>query len=356
MTRVYNFSAGPAMLPTEVMEKAQKEFLDFNGLGSSVMEISHRSRDFMAVASVAEQDLRDLMQVPDNYKVLFMHGGGRGQFSAVPLNILGSKQRAAYANTGIWSKQAIDEAKKYCDVDVIELEDAVKLDKPWDIHPDCAYVHYCPNETVDGIELHGIPHVGDIPLVADMSSNFMSKPLDISKFALIYAGVQKNVGPAGLCIVIVREDLLNMARHDTPVIMDYTLAANNDSMYNTPPTFAWYLSGLVFKWTKEKGGVEIIEKQNRAKAKALYNFVDDSDFYYNDVAKDNRSIMNVTFKLKDESLDSAFLAGAEKQGLVALKGHRYVGGMRASIYNSMPIEGVVALVEYMKRFAQDNSK
>ena len=356
MTRVYNFSAGPAMLPTEVMEKAQQEFLGFNGLGSSVMEISHRSKDFMAVASAAEQDLRDLMQVPDNYKVLFMHGGGRGQFSAVPLNILGSKKRAAYANTGIWSKQAIDEAKKYCDVDVIELEDAVKLDKPWDIHPDCAYVHYCPNETVDGIELHGIPHIGDIPLVADMSSNFMSKPLDISKFALIYAGAQKNVGPAGLCIVIVREDLLNMARFDTPVIMDYTLAANNDSMYNTPPTFAWYLSGLVFKWLKEKGGVEVIEKENQAKAKALYDFVDQSDFYYNDVAKDNRSMMNVTFKLKDESLDSAFLAGAKEQGLVALKGHRYVGGMRASIYNSMPIEGVLALVEYMKTFAQDNSK
>ena len=356
MTRVYNFSAGPAMLPTEVMEKAQQEFLGFNGLGSSVMEISHRSKDFMAVASAAEQDLRDLMQVPDNYKVLFMHGGGRGQFSAVPLNILGSKKRAAYANTGIWSKQAIDEAKKYCDVDVIELEDAVKLDKPWDIHPDCAYVHYCPNETVDGIELHGIPHIGDIPLVADMSSNFMSKPLDISKFALIYAGAQKNVGPAGLCIVIVREDLLNMARFDTPVIMDYTLAANNDSMYNTPPTFAWYLSGLVFKWLKEKGGVEVIEKENQAKAKALYDFVDESDFYYNDVAKDNRSMMNVTFKLKDESLDSAFLAGAKEQGLVALKGHRYVGGMRASIYNSMPIEGVLALVEYMKTFAQDNSK
>lgn len=356
MTRVYNFSAGPAMLPSEVMEKAQKEFLDFNGLGSSVMEISHRSKDFMAVASAAEQDLRDIMQVPDNYKVLFMHGGGRGQFSAVPLNILGSKKRAAYANTGIWSKQAIDEAKKYCDVDVIELEDAVKLDKPWDIHPDCAYVHYCPNETVDGIELHGIPQIGDIPLVADMSSNFMSKPLDISKFALIYAGAQKNVGPAGLCIVIVREDLLNMARHDTPVIMDYTLAANNDSMYNTPPTFAWYLSGLVFKWAKEKGGVEVIEKENQAKAKALYDFVDESDFYYNDVAKDNRSMMNVTFKLKDESLDSAFLAGAKEKGLVALKGHRYVGGMRASIYNSMPIEGVLALVEYMKTFAQDNSK
>lgn len=356
MTKVYNFSAGPAMLPIEVMEKAQQEFLNFNGLGSSVMEISHRSKDFMAVASDAEQDLRDLMQVPDNYKVLFMHGGGRGQFSAVPLNILGDKKRVAYADTGIWSKQAIEEAKKYAEVEVIALEDAVDTSKPWDISPDCAYVHYCPNETVDGIEIHDIPNVGDIPLVADMSSNFMAKPLDISKFAVIYAGAQKNVGPSGLCIVIVRDDLLDMARADTPVIMDYTLAANNDSMYNTPPTFAWYLSGLVFKWLKDKGGVEAIAKENSAKANALYDYIDDDAFYYNDVALENRSLMNVTFKLKDEALDDAFLAGAKEKGLVALKGHRYVGGMRASIYNAMSMEGVQALVEFMKQFANENGQ
>lgn len=338
------------------MEKAQQEFLNFNGLGSSVMEISHRSKDFMKVASEAEQDIRELMQVPDNYKVLFMHGGGRGQFAAVPLNILGDKKRVAYADTGIWSKQAIEEAKKYSEVDVIALENAVDTDKPWDIHPDCAYVHYCPNETVDGIEIHNIPKVGDIPLVADMSSNFMAKPIDISKFAVIYAGAQKNVGPSGLCIVIVRDDLLNMARADTPVIMDYTLAANNDSMYNTPPTFAWYLSGLVFKWLKDKGGVKAIEKENQVKANALYDYIDNNDFYYNDVQPNNRSLMNVTFKLKDDSLNDAFLAGAKEMGLVALKGHRYVGGMRASIYNAMPIEGVLALIEFMKKFAQQNSE
>lgn len=355
MTRVYNFSAGPAMLPSEVMEKAQQEFLNFNGLGSSVMEISHRSKDFIAVATKAEQDLRDLMQVPDNYKVLFMHGGGRGQFSAVPLNILGDKKRVAYADTGIWSKQAIEEAKKYADVDVIGLEQAVNIDKPWDIHPDCAYVHYCPNETVNGIEIHDIPDVGDIPLVADMSSNFIAKPLDISKFGVIYAGAQKNVGPSGLCIVIVRDDLLNMARADTPVIIDYTLAANNGSMYNTPPTFAWYLSGLVFQWLKDKGGVEVIAGENRAKAGALYNYIDSSDFYYNDVLQANRSLMNVTFKLNDEGLNDAFIAGAKAQGLVALKGHRYIGGIRASIYNAMPMEGIQALIAFMKQFADEHS-
>jgi len=361
MSKVYNFSAGPAMLPSEVMVKAQQEFINWNDLGSSVMEISHRSKEFMQVAKKAEQDLRDLMKVPDNYKVLFMHGGGRGQFSAVPLNILGDKKRAAYCDSGIWSAQSIKEAEKYCQVDVvahhknIDGKEAVSPYDHWDIHPDCAYVHYCPNETVDGIEIHDIPDVGDIPLVADMSSNFMSKPLDVSKFGVIYAGAQKNVGPSGLCIVIVRDDLLNMARFDTPVIMDYTLAANNDSMYNTPPTFAWYLSGLVFQWLKDKGGVEAIEVENQQKASALYDYIDQSEFYYNNVAVKNRSTMNVTFKLTDDSLDKAFLTQAEAQGLVALKGHRYVGGMRASIYNAMPLEGVLALVEFMKKFASENS-
>jgi phosphoserine aminotransferase len=359
MTKVYNFSAGPAMLPTEVMVQAQQEFINWNDMGSSVMEISHRSKEFMQVAEKAEQDLRDLMNVPDNYKVLFMHGGGRGQFSAVPLNILGDKKRAAYADTGIWSQQSIKEAEKYCTVDVVAHhevvggKETVEPANQWTIHPDCAYVHYCPNETVDGIEIHDIPDVGDIPLVADMSSNFLAKPLDISKFGVIYAGAQKNVGPSGLCIVIVRDDLLNMARFDTPVIMDYTLAANNDSMYNTPPTFAWYLSGLVFQWLKDKGGVEAIAAENQQKAAALYDYIDQSEFYRNDVALANRSLMNVTFKLADDALDKDFLVGAEAQGLVALKGHRYVGGMRASIYNAMPIEGVNALVAYMEQFASE---
>lgn len=360
MTRVYNFCAGPAMLPTEVMEKAQAEFTNWNGMGCSVMEISHRSAPFMKVAAEAEQDLRDLLHVPDNYKVLFMHGGGRGQFSAVPMNLLGDKKVAAYCDSGTWSMHAIKEAKKYCEVKTAANHDKVKgLEtvspfEHWEIDPDAAYVHYCPNETVDGIEIHDIPDVGDIPLVADMSSNFMSKPIDISKFGLIYAGAQKNVGPSGLCIVIIREDLLGKGRADTPVVLDYTLAANNNSMYNTPPTYAWYLSGLVFKWLKSKGGIEAIAQENDRKASSLYEYIDNSPFYHNDVCVNNRSVMNVTFKLTDESRNKQFLAEAEEHGLIALEGHRAVGGMRASIYNAMPIEGVNALIAFMKKFEQQN--
>ena len=361
MTRVYNFCAGPAMLPTAVMEKAQQEFLNWNNMGCSVMEISHRSAPFLKVAAEAEQDLRDLLEVPDNYKVLFMHGGGRGQFSAVPLNLLGDKKKAAYVDSGIWSTHAIKEAQKYCEVDVIArhgAEEGLEKVTPfenWQIDPDVAYVHYCPNETVDGIEIHDIPEIGDIPLVADMSSNFMSKPIDISKFGVIYAGAQKNVGPSGLSIVIVREDLLGKARSDTPVVLDYTLAAENNSMYNTPPTYAWYLAGLVFKWLKDKGGVGAIADENERKAGMLYNYIDASDFYSNGVAIENRSVMNVTFQLKDDSLNKKFLAESEEAGLLALAGHRYVGGMRASIYNAMPVEGVEALIAFMKQFAQDNA-
>jgi phosphoserine aminotransferase len=361
MTKVYNFCAGPAMLPTEVMEIAQKEFINFNGMGCSVMEISHRSEPFMKVAADAEQDLRELLHIPDNYKVLFMHGGGRGQFSAVPLNLLGDKKRAAYVDSGLWSTHAIKEAQKYCEVDIIArhsqvegLETVLPFDQ-WIIDPDVAYVHYCPNETVDGIEIFDIPDTGDIPLVADMSSNFLSKPIDITKFGVIYAGAQKNVGPSGLCIVIIREDLLGKAQKETPAIMDYTLAALNNSMFNTPPTYAWYLSGLVFKWLKGKGGVEAIAKENELKAKSLYEYVDSSDFYSNNVAAVNRSIMNVTFRLSDESLNKPFLAEAEEHRLVALEGHRFVGGMRASIYNAMPVEGVYTLIAFMKKFGQQNN-
>lgn len=362
MTKVYNFCAGPAMIPVEVMEKAQQEFLNWNNMGCSVMEISHRSEPFLKVAAEAEQDLRDLMDIPDNYKVLFMHGGGRGQFSAVPLNILGDKKRAAYLDSGIWSTHAVKEAEKYCEVDIIGRGaqvsglNAVPSHENWEINPEAAYVHYCPNETVDGIEIHGIPEVGDIPLVADMSSNFLSKMIDVSKFGVIYAGAQKNVGPSGLSIVIVREDLLRKARHDTPVILDYTLAADNNSMFNTPPTYAWYLSGLVFKWLKEKGGVAKMAEINEQKAQRLYEYIDSSDFYSNGVAIENRSMMNVTFQLADESLNKQFLAEAEQHGLVALEGHRYVGGMRASIYNAMPLEGVLVLLDFMKTFQQQNSQ
>lgn len=324
------------------------------------MEISHRSKAFIAVAEKAEQDLRDLLEVPDNYKVLFMHGGGRGQFSAVPLNLLGDKKRAAYVDSGIWSNAAIVEARKYAQVDVIARHGAENgLEKvtpmsEWSIHPDSAYVHYCPNETVDGIEIHDIPDVGDIPLVADMSSNFMSKPIDISKFGVIYAGAQKNVGPSGLSIVIIREDLLGKARSDTPVVLDYSLAAKHGSMYNTPPTYSWYLAGLVLEWLKEKGGLNAIHQENELKAKTLYEFIDSSDFYANNVDPANRSNMNVTFTLADESLNEQFLAQSKDAGLLELKGHRSVGGMRASIYNAMPVEGVRALVAFMDKFAQQN--
>jgi phosphoserine aminotransferase len=362
MAKVYNFCAGPAMIPVEVMEKAQREFINWNDMGCSVMEISHRSEPFLKVAAEAEQDLRDLMDIPDNYKVLFMHGGGRGQFSAVPLNLLGDKKRAAYLDSGIWSTHAVKEAEKYCKVDIIgsgaqvDGLNSVPSHEHWDIHPDAAYVHYCPNETVDGIEIHEVPDVGDVPLVADMSSNFLSKKVDIRQFGLIYAGAQKNVGPSGLCIVIVREDLLRKARHDTPVILDYTLAADNNSMFNTPPTYAWYLSGLVFKWLKNQGGVAAMAKINEDKARRLYEFIDGSDFYKNGVAIENRSMMNVTFQLADESLNKQFLAEAQAHGLVALEGHRYIGGMRASIYNAMPLEGVLVLIDFMKMFQVANSK
>jgi phosphoserine aminotransferase len=362
MTSVYNFCAGPAMLPTPVMKKAQQEFINWNNTGCSVMEISHRSKPFLKVAEEAEQDLRDLLHIPDNYKVLFMHGGGRGQFAAVPLNLLGDKTKASYADSGVWSTHAVKEAEKYCEVDVVTKHgrradglDAVSPFDHWKIDPTTAYVHYCPNETVDGIEIHDIPAVGDIPLVADMSSSFLSRPIDISKFGVIYAGAQKNVGPSGLSIVIVREDLLGKANEQTPAILNYTLAAQSGSMYNTPPTYAWYLAGLVFKWLKNKGGVEAIAQENEAKAAKLYEYIDSSQFYGNGVAIDNRSIMNVTFQLADESLNQSFLVGAELHGLVALEGHRYVGGMRASIYNAMPMEGIEALISFMAMFAKENS-
>lgn len=360
MTRVYNFCAGPAMLPSVVMEKAQAEFTNWNDMGCSVMEISHRSKAFMAVAAKAEQDLRDLLAVPNNYKVLFMHGGGRGQFSAAPLNLLGDKKRAAYVDSGIWSAAAITEAKKYTEVDVIArhgVDDGLEKVTPrdhWQIHPEAAYVHYCPNETVDGIEIHEIPDVGDVPLVADMSSNFMSKPIDVSKFGLIYAGAQKNVGPSGLSIVIIREDLLGKARKDTPVVLDYTLAAKHGSMYNTPPTYSWYLAGLVLQWLKDRGGLDVVAKENELKASTLYEFIDNSDFYSNHVDPANRSHMNVTFTLNDEALNEKFLSESKAAGLLELKGHRSVGGMRASIYNAMPLDGVKALVAFMRQFAQAN--
>ncbi|NRA54907.1 MAG: 3-phosphoserine/phosphohydroxythreonine transaminase [Gammaproteobacteria bacterium] len=357
MKTVYNFCAGPAMLPPAVMKKAQQELVDWQGHGISVMEFSHRDKHFMQVAKEAEQNLRDLMNIPDNYKVLFSHGGGRGQFAAVPLNLMGATGKADYLITGSWSKAAVTEAKKYGEVNVVaqpvttnELN-GVAPQSQWQLSSDAAYFHYCPNETVDGIEMFDEPVV-DAPLVADLSSTILSRVIDVSKYGLIYAGAQKNIGPSGLSIVIVRDDLIGHAKAYTPSIFDYQLMADNDSMFNTPPTYAWYLAGEVFKWLKEQGGVPAMEQRNLEKSNLLYDFIDNSDFYYNKVEPTQRSRMNVTFLLKDDSLNSQFLAEAEQAGLMALKGHRSVGGMRASIYNAMPLAGVEALVNFMKQFAQ----
>jgi len=361
MTQVFNFCAGPAMLPSAVMNKAQQEFINWHGTGSSIMELSHRSKEFVGVAKQAEADLRTLMTIPDNYKVLFCHGGGRGQFSAVPLNLLPQGKTADYVVSGSWSKAAAAEAKNFGDVNVIDVTTkteqitSVLASGKWPLNPKAAYVHYCPNETVDGIEMFTIPETNGVPLVADMSSTILSREIDVSKFALIYAGAQKNIGPSGLAIVIIREDLLNQAMATTPSIMNYTLIANNDSMHNTPPTYAWYLAGLVFDWLKNSGGVKHIAEINRQKAELLYQCIDHSDFYHNNIDTKYRSLMNVPFWLANEELNSEFLAQAEAAGLTALKGHRSVGGMRASIYNAMPLEGVQALVNFMKKFAQEVS-
>ncbi|QCG48357.1 3-phosphoserine/phosphohydroxythreonine transaminase [Aeromonas schubertii] len=356
---IYNFCAGPAMLPVPVMARAQREFCNFQGIGASVMELSHRGKEFMAVAEKAEQDLRDLLAVPDNYKVLFMHGGGRGQFAAVPLNLLGGDNRKAdYLLTGVWSRGALKEGVKFGEMlgyEGASSEGGITRLLPTPaFRPDAAYVHYCPNETIEGIEMFDIPDTGDIPLVADLSSTILSRPLDVSRFGVIYAGAQKNIGPSGLAIAIVRDDLLNQGRGDVPAILDYRLTAEHDSMFNTPPTYAWYLAGLVFEWLKEIGGLEQMERLNKAKADLLYGYIDSSAFYSNRVDPACRSRMNVPFQLKNPELDTRFLADAKEAGLLALKGHKLVGGMRASIYNAMPIEGVQALVAFMERFAKQH--
>lgn len=360
MDNVYNFSAGPAGLPRAVMEKAQSEFVEWNGLGTSVMEISHRSKEFIKVAEDAEQDLRDLLNIPDNYKVLFCQGGARAQFAAVPLNLLGSAKKATYVDAGYWAESAIKEAEKYCEVDVFNAKTtkegklAVTDASEWKIDPQSAYVHFCPNETIDGIEISELPKT-DKPIVADMSSNILSREIDVSQYGVIYAGAQKNIGPAGICIAIVRDDLLDLAHELLPSFISYKMLAEKDSMFNTPPTFAWYLSGLVFKWLKEQGGVAAMEQINREKAAILYECIDSSDFYKNEVFAQNRSRMNVPFQLAKPELDGLFLEQAAAKGLVSLKGHRAVGGMRASIYNAMPVEGVKALVEFMKEFEAVNA-
>jgi phosphoserine aminotransferase len=356
MSRIFNFSAGPAMLPAEVLSRAGDELLDWHGTGMSVMEMSHRGKEFISIAADAEKDLRELLAIPSGYKVLFLQGGATLQFAQVPMNLLHGKGKADYVNTGEWSKKAIKEAKAYCDVHVAASSEDRKFTyapKQWNVRKDAAYVHVCTNETIGGVEYHDVPKV-DAPLVADMSSHFLSRPIDVAKYGLIYAGAQKNVGPAGLTLVIVRDDLIGKPEKGTPSVMDYKAQAEADSMLNTPATYAMYIAGLVFKWLKALGGVAAIEKVNVQKAKLLYDFLDQSKFFANPVAKEDRSRMNVPFVLKNNTLDDAFLKGAAQRGMVQLKGHRSVGGMRASIYNAMPLEGVQALVAYMKEFEQNH--
>ncbi|QKJ86604.1 3-phosphoserine/phosphohydroxythreonine transaminase [Paramixta manurensis] len=356
MTQVFNFSSGPAMLPVEVLRRAEQELCNWNGLGTSVMEISHRSKEFMQVAQDAEKDFRDLLKIPSNYKVLFCHGGARAQFAAVPMNLLGQAKSADYVDGGYWAQSAIKEAHKYCVPNVIDAKTtvdgkrAITAMKSWALNDDAAYVHFCPNETIDGIAINEQPDFGDKVVVADLSSTILSHSIDVTRYGVIYAGAQKNIGPAGLTLVIVRDDLLGKASQALPSVLDYSVLAENESMFNTPPTFAWYLSGLVFKWLKEQGGVDEIDKVNQAKADLLYGVIDRSDFYRNDVAVANRSRMNVPFQLADAALDKRFLEESFDAGLHALKGHRVVGGMRASIYNAMPLEGVKALTDFMVDF------
>lgn len=355
---MYNFSAGPAMLPRAVLEKAQKELLNWQGRGVSVMEISHRSAEYIALAEEAEQNLRDLLSIPDNYAVLFMHGGGRNHFSAVPQNIAPDDATVDYVISGSWSQIAFDEAKKF--VGRVNLAAAAE-DSPegrvippvsqWTLSPGAAYVHYCPNETVDGIALREIPQV-EAPLVADMSSVILAEPLDVSKFGVIYAGAQKNIGPSGFSVVIIRKDLLETKQSRVCSVMNYSVQHAENSMYNTPNTWAWYLAGEVFKWIKAEGGVEAMAELNHSKAALLYECVDHNPFYKNPVAPQYRSIMNVPFQLARAELDDTFLQEAAAEGLIALKGHRFVGGMRASMYNAMPYDGAKALVDFMTRFAR----
>jgi len=353
MSRIFNFSAGPAILPEEVLARAGDEMLDWRGTGMCVMEMSHRGKEFMSIAGEAEQDLRELLAIPASYKVLFLQGGATLQFAQIPLNLLAGKSRADYVVSGEWSKKAVKEARGYCDVHIAaSAEDKAFTYAPWqwNLRPDSAYVHYCSNETIGGVEYHSIPDAGGLTLVADASSHLLSRPLEVSRFGLIYAGAQKNIGPAGLTIVIVREDLTGKAARGTPSVMDYKLQAAADSMLNTPATYGIYIAGLVFKWLKQLGGLAEIEQRNIAKAQLLYDYLDNSGFYTNSVNPKDRSRMNVPFALKSSSLDEIFLQGAEGHGMVQLKGHRSVGGMRASIYNAMPVEGVRQLVAYMKDF------
>ena len=359
MSRVYNFSAGPAMVAEEVLKVAQKEMLDWHGLGTSIMEVGHRGPDFKKVADQSEADLRELMSIPDNYEVLFLAGGATAHFAMIPMNLFGKKTSADYIHTGVWSGKAIEEAKRYGTVNIAaasEIIDGITHipdEKSWDLHHDAAYVHYTPNETIDGVEFNFVPKTKGVPLIADMSSMILSRPCDVSEFGLIYAGAQKNIGQAGITVAIIRKDLIQDPLPFTPTLYNYKVEAENKSFYNTPPTYSWYIAGLVFAWMRQMGGVKYFTDLNQRKAKKLYHVIDShKDFYLNKIALNCRSQMNVPFDLPNAELTEKFLVEAAKEGMVNLKGHRLAGGIRASIYNAMPEAGVDCLVEFMKEFAR----
>lgn len=359
MKQIFNFSAGPAVLPKPVLERAQAEMLDWHGSGMSVMEMSHRGKEFTSILEKTEADLRQLLAIPANYKVLFLQGGAIGENAIIPMNLLNGKS-ADYVVTGSWSKRSVQDAKAYGQINIAASAEAdgftyVPAFSDWQLNQDAAYVHYCTNETINGVEFVDVPDTHGVPIVADMSSHILSRPIDVSKYGVIYGGAQKNIGPAGLCLVIVREDLLDRASSLTPAVFHWKTQAENQSMINTPPTYSIYIAGLVFEWLLAQGGVEAIEKVNIAKANLLYDYLDQTDFYYNPIQPAYRSRMNIPFRLRDENLNDAFLKAADTRGLLQLKGHRSVGGMRASIYNAMPIEGVKALVEFMQEFEKSHS-
>jgi phosphoserine aminotransferase len=359
--RVYNFSAGPGVMPEPVLEQAAAEMLSWHGRGLSVMEMSHRGAEFVEIAERAEASLRALMGIPDHYRVLFLQGGATLQFAMVPLNLRGPGASADYVLTGQWSKKAIDEAGRGGTVRVVASGEGTRYTEippraQWDCDPGAAYLHYTSNETIGGVQFADVPNAGGVPLVCDMSSDILSRPIDVSRFGLIYAGAQKNIGPAGLTVVIVREDLLGRAPAGTAAMLDYRVQAESGSMYNTPPTWAIYVAGLVFDWIAQAGGLTAIERRNREKADVLYRALDATEFYRCPVAPADRSVMNIPFTLRDATLDARFLEGAEQAGLAQLQGHRSVGGMRASLYNAMPLEGVVALVDYMREFERRHGR
>src|SRR5512139_2753674 len=353
MTRAFNFSAGPAVLPEPVLRQAAEEMMDWHGSGMSVMEMSHRGREFMSILAQAKADLAELLGLPPNYKILFLQGGGVGMNGIVPMNLLRGRASIDFINTGSWASKSLKEAKKYAAVNVAASSEAEKFTRipprdTWKLDPKAAYVHICSNETIGGVEYHWTPDTGDVPLVADMSSSILSRPVDVSRYGLIFAGAQKNMGPSGMTLVLVRDDLLGQALPITPSAFDFKQQADNDSMLNTPPTYAIYIAGLVFQWLKKQGGLKAMEAHNRRKAALLYDLLDATPFYKSPVAREDRSLMNVPFTLPDQPLTDAFLKGASERGMLQLKGHSSVGGIRASIYNAMPIEGVQALADYMK--------